>query len=197
MLKVLITGVMGSGKSTAGLFLKNLSYPVFIADDYVDTLFLENSSCYQQLKELFPSCLQEDHKTFDKKKVAEIIFQERDKKSALEEIIHPLVWEAFDDFVKVFSPKNTIVFCEMPPIFKNRLSYFDECVLVLTPASLITKRLVSKGWKKQEIENRLKNQMEVEFLKKHCNFIIDNSEDLNSLHQQLQNVLDQLKKLSI
>ena len=191
MLTVLITGGMGVGKSRIIDWLKKNSQSVFQADNQAKSLLKKDSVCYPQLKKLFfEANLCFANGEFDKKKLAEIIFQDSKRRKAMELIIHPLVREAFKEFtVKQEKKGRNKVFYEAPLLSKSILSSCDKTVLITCPISIRKQRLISKGWTKRELENRLLGQLPDSAVKKQVDFIIDNSKDFQYLELQLNKIL--------
>ena len=192
MLIVLVTGSMGSGKSSAMALLEAKPYPVFKADDQVRELLKPESPCYHRLKPLFgEACFSGAKGEGDRKKLAQEIFSHPAKRKAVEAIIHPLVQESFKKFIedqKKQSP-NKPVFYEAPLISDDIFDSFDKRVLLMCPKDIQKRRLIRKGWTDKEIEERWAVQIpESEIIDK-MDFVIDNSGDLKSLNIKVNKML--------
>ncbi|MCZ0932907.1 MAG: dephospho-CoA kinase [Oligoflexia bacterium] len=191
MRTILITGSIGSGKSWAINWLKKRSQPVFQADSQAKKLLQTGSVCYPQLKKLFfESDLYLPNGEFNKKKLAQKIFQDLKKRKAMEALIHPLVRKAFRQFAEEQKKKGANkVFYEAPLISKSILKACDKRVLITCPISIRKQRLTLKGWSEPEIEERFSRQMPDSAIKQQVDFIIDNSGDFKKLELQLNEVL--------
>ena len=191
MLTVLITGSMGVGKSKTIDWLKKNSQSVFQADNQAKSLLKKDSVCYPQLRKLFfesDLCLANGE--FNKKKLAQIIFQDSKRRKAMELIIHPLVREAFEEFTAEQEKKDrNKVFYEAPLLSKSILKSCDKTILITCPLSIRKQRLNLKGWTKREVEDRLLGQLPDSAVKKQVDFIIDNSKDFQYLKTQLNKIL--------
>ena len=196
MLTILITGGIGAGKSWVIDWLKRRSQFVFQADNQAKKLLKTDSICYSQLRELFfESELYLPNGEFDRKKLAQKIFQDLKKRKAMEAIIHPLVRRAFKEFVEELKKKGVDqVFYEAPLISKSILKFCDKKILITCPISIRRQRLFLKGWTESDIENRLLGQIPAENIKNQVDFIIDNSGDFKNLKSQLNTFLLWLKK---
>ncbi len=197
MLTVLITGAMGSGKSSAMAFLELKAYPVFRSDIQAKEMLKPQSPCYNRLKKLFKTCLSGPHGKFDKQKLAEEIFKYPEKRKAMEAIIHPLVLKSFEEFAGNHKKKGqNTVFCEAPLISHNILDFFNKRILLICPQDIKEKRLIKKGWTKKEIKRRWAAQIPESEITGKMDFVIDNSGDLKSLRLQIDEILQIINKSS-
>lgn len=191
MQTILITGGIGTGKSWTIDWLKKKSLSVFRADYQAKKLLKSNSICFSQLKRLF---LEEDFYLstgeFDRKKLAQSIFQDSEKRKAVSAIIHPLVRKAFNQFVEERKQEGRgRVFYEAPLISRSILESCDKKVLLTCPLSIRKQRLFLKGWTEQEIDLRISKQIPDSQIADKVDFIIDNSGDFTSLKSKLEKVL--------
>ena len=196
MQTVLITGEMGAGKSQAVSWLKQRLFPIFQADSQAKSFLKPSSPCYPQLKKLFfEQNLYLPNGEFDKKSLAQTIFQDLRRRKAMEAIIHPLVRNSFREYVEKQRKKGKkIVFYEAPLLSKAIFKACDKTVLIICPRFIREKRLLLKGWTKVELEERLSRQFDAFKIKDQMDFIIDNSGKLKDLKAQLNQVLQALIK---
>ena len=196
MQTVLITGEMGVGKSQAINWLKQRFFSVFQADNQANSFLKSSSVCYPQLKKLFfEQNLYLSNGEFDKKSLAQVIFQDLKKRRAMEAIIHPLVRESFKQFVEKHRKKGgKIVFYEAPLLSRSILKACDYTVLITCPRFIRKKRLLLKGWTEAEVEERLSSQIDDFKIEDQVDFIVDNRGEIKDLEAQLNQVLLTLGK---
>ena len=196
MRTILITGGIGAGKSWTIDWLKKRSFFVFQADHQAKELLKPDSICFSQLKKVFfEESFYLSTGEFDKKKLAQSLFQDREKRKAISAIIHPLVRKAFRQFVeKKKEERKSLVFYEAPLISKSILESCDKTVLITCPVFIRRQRLIAKGWTEKEIEDRLLTQILDSEIKNQVDFIIDNSKDFKNLELQLDKMLLLLKE---
>lgn len=190
MLLALITGSMGSGKSTTAGFLKARSCPVFQADAYSKKLLKIQSPCYDSLKRLFGGQCLSPSGDFDRKKLAKEVFKSVEKRKAMEAIIHPLVRESFKKFLEKQKKRGEKrVFYEIPLISRDIFNSFDKRILLTCPKDIKKKRLMQKGWDLKDIESRWAVQIPESEIRDKVDFVIDNSGDLKSLSAKVDEIL--------
>ncbi|MDO5085799.1 MAG: dephospho-CoA kinase, partial [Erysipelotrichaceae bacterium] len=93
-MKIAITGLMGSGKSTVANIFRELGYSVFDADEVAKSFLKKDSKGYHEVLNTFGEDVLDEHYEIDKGFLAKLVFQNKECKEALEGIIHPLVKEA-------------------------------------------------------------------------------------------------------
>ena len=170
-MKIAITGTIGSGKSTVASYLRNKGYFVFDCDEVNRELL--NSDI---LVEYF------DNGLLDKKKLANIVFNDEKKRLLLESIMHPLILER----MKKESGKHDPFFAEVPLLFEvNWDKYFDKVLLVVVDEKTALNRLVARGLTIEESEQRIKNQMSIKEKIERSDVIIYNDSSLFSLYEKI------------
>lgn len=178
-MKIAITGSIGSGKSSVKEYLKDLGFKVFDCDEY-NAYLLNDENVLNNIKEYFPDCFIDNK--LDKKLLANIIFNDDKSKEILENILHPLIIE------KMLSLANQeeLFIAEVPLLFEKDLeSHFDHHLLIVTDEKKIIKRLMKKGYSKEEAISRLNKQMSIEDKIKRAEEIIYNNGNLRQLHRKI------------
>lgn len=174
-MKIAITGTIGSGKSTVTSYLRNKGHFVFDCDEVNRELL--NSDV---LIDYFPECY--DDGLLDKKKLANIVFNDEKKRLLLESIMHPLILER----MKKESGKHDPFFAEVPLLFEvNWDKYFDKVLLVVVDEKTTLNRLVARGLTIEESQQRIKNQMSIKEKIERSDVIIYNDSSLFSLYEKI------------
>jgi dephospho-CoA kinase len=91
VLKIGLTGGIGSGKSTAAKCFSELNIPVIDADKIVHELFQPNTAIYKKVLSHFGKNFLTRRKTLDRAKLRELIFRDKKERVWLEKLIHPRV----------------------------------------------------------------------------------------------------------
>lgn len=159
MIKIGITGGMGSGKSTVATLFKLHEVPVYNADD--ETKRLNNTSpvIREQLTKHFGEDLYIDNE-LDKKKFARIIFNDAAKLKLANSIIHPEVLKHFTNWCKKHS-NYPIVALEAAILFESNFhKYVDKVVTVYTPLEIRVERVSNRDNIPAEmVKSRIAHQM--------------------------------------
>ena len=174
-MKIAITGTIGSGKSTVAAYLRDKGYFVFDCDEVNRGLL--NSDI---LIDYFPECY--ENGLLNKKKLANIFFNDENKRLLLESIMHPLILER----MKKESEKHDPFFAEVPLLFEvNWDKYFDEVLLVVVNEDNALRRLLNRGLSIEESKQRIKNQMSTKEKIERSDVIIYNDSSLFSLYEKI------------
>ncbi len=197
MLKVGLTGSIGTGKSTVESIFKELGAYTIDADEVVHKL-LEKPEVIEKIRETFGSEVVKNGK-IDKKKLAQIIFSNREKKKQLESIIHPLVFEGIQKFFEEVKKKDpcAVAIADVPLMIETG-SYknYDLVIVVYAPKELQLERLLEKGMSKEEALARINAQMNIEEKKKYADIVIENTGTIEDLRKKVKDVYEKLKKIS-
>ncbi|MEE8437207.1 MAG: dephospho-CoA kinase, partial [Candidatus Neomarinimicrobiota bacterium] len=96
MLKVGLTGGIGSGKSTASKYFAKLGAFVFDADTEAKQLIETKETVHNELIEEFGTDIINPQGKIDKKKLARVAFQNEDHQQRLNFVIHPYIFDLID-----------------------------------------------------------------------------------------------------
>ncbi len=187
-----LTGGIATGKSTVEKILENLGAKVIDADKIVHFL-LNQDFIKEEIRKFFPNVFDDKNK-IDRKKLAQIIFNDFQKKKVLENILHPLVHQYIEEWIEANKDKD-ILFISVPLMIETG-SYkrYDKIVLVYAPKELQLKRLMEKGYTKEEAIARINAQMDIEEKRKYANYIIENTGSIQDLEMKVMELYHELKK---
>ena len=190
MLKVGITGGIGSGKSYVCSILEHLGFPVFYSDKSAKILIETNDSIKQELIHLFGNEIYKGNK-LDKIRLSNLIFTDNLLLEKINSIIHPNVRECFNNWASF--QKSNIVFNEAAILFETDIyKTFDYTVLITAPLDLKIERVMKRDYcKKEDVLTRMNNQWTDEQKSHLASFIISNDDKI-SLISQVDNILKEL-----
>ena len=185
MLRVGITGGIGSGKSTAARVFEVLGIPVYYADDAAKRLMNEDEDLKQKIQLQFGNEVYKNGK-LDKKYLADIVFTSPEKLALLNALVHPATLKDADKWME----KNTTPYCikEAALIFESGAQQnLDYVIGVTAPSPLRILRTMNRdGITREEVIARMDKQMDDTIKMKLCDFIIKNDEQEMLLPQILQ-----------
>ncbi len=194
MIRVGVTGGIGSGKSLVCSILTAMGYPVFNADKEAHLAVEQDAQAIEAIKSLFGDNIYID-KRLNRKKLGEIVFTYPDLLSKLNGIVHPLVIERFVKWVDV-NRKRPVVFMEAAILFESGADKgVDKTVSVVAPVDVRIDRIIARdGLSKDLILNRMNNQFAQEELIKRSNYIIEN-DGVKLLLPQVIKIVNELVKV--
>jgi dephospho-CoA kinase len=187
MLKIGLTGNIGSGKTTVSKIFEILGIPVFYADDAAKNVMVNDEILIDGIKAAFGEQSYFNDGALNRKHIADIVFNDPVKLAKLNSLVHPATFRAFDAWVKEIK--------DVPYVLKEAALLFesdsyklcDYTVMVQAPLEIRIKRVMQRdGLSKAEIENRDSNQFTEEKKTKLANYIIVNDDKQLVIPQVLE-----------
>lgn len=190
-----VTGGIGSGKSTVSKFISHQGYPVYNSDLQAKQLMNESNEIKVALTHWFGESIYVNNQ-LNRKKLAEIIFNNTEALQKVNQLVHPLVFNDFERWAhKQISP---LVFKESAILFES--GAYKTCDYIITISapeniriSRASKRDISTT---EEIKKRIKNQWNDEMREKKAHFVIHNSGTLKDLQSSVEKIISELIKLT-
>ena len=175
MLKIGLTGGIGSGKSTVAKVFEVLGTPVYYADESAKRLMNEDEGLIQKLVLQFGSETY-SYGQLNRKYLAGIVFNDPKKLEQLNALVHPITINDANNWLQ--HQKTPYAIKEAALIFETGIhEYLDYVIGVYAPAPLRIQRVVQRdAVKEEEIVLRMSRQMEEETKMRLCNFVINNDE---------------------
>jgi dephospho-CoA kinase len=186
MLRIGITGGMGSGKTTVCHVFETLGVPVYYADDRGKYLLQHNESVKQKVRSVFGKSVYNDKEEFDRVAMAAMVFKDSAKLRELEAIVHPAVQEDFEEWAK--AQDSAYILKEAALLFESG-SYkaLDKIITVYAPVAIRVQRVVERDKSTTEkVMERIEKQWPDEKKKELSDFIIINDESQAVLPQVLR-----------
>jgi len=192
MIRIGLTGVFGSGKSTVCQIFKRMGIPVISCDDIVDRL-LKTKKIKQEIVRIFGKEYLDENGQVNRKKLANLIFSSEKERKKLNALIHPLVFERIEKKLDTYRKKGKmIVVVEVPLLFETRSeNRFDVIITVASPYEAIRERLRNK-YTSEEIRMRMNSQMPLDKKIALSDYVIDNSKSISETTDVVKNVLDDI-----
>lgn len=184
-----LTGGIGSGKTTVARFIEEFGFPVYYSDDRAKDIVNEDDDLKAKIKELLGEEAYGENGLYDRKFVAEKVFNDNDLLHGLNEIIHPAVRTDFEDWLK--AQKKYLVFKETALLFELKLNL--QCyksVLVTAEDNIRMKRVMDRDSKTyREVQAIMEHQMSEKDKIKLADCIIYNNTNLEDLKEHTEKVI--------
>jgi dephospho-CoA kinase len=197
MLRIGLTGGIGSGKTTVSDYFRSLfNIPTIDADEISQQLLLPNGAAYQQVIKLFgTSCLDESGE-IDRKFIRQLIFEAPKLRHSLEQIIHPLVKESIVGQTSILTGRYCLI--SIPLLIESNMqSITDRILVVQTDKTHQLSRVTQRDQcNKQHVETIMNTQLSSKERLKHADDIIYNNDTIESLIPQIEQLHQKYLDLS-
>ena len=177
MLKIGLTGNIGSGKTTVSKIFELLGIPVFYADDAAKKVMVTDQILIDSIKSTFGELSYFDDGTLNRKHIAGIVFNDAEQLAKLNSLVHPATFRAFDEWVKEIN--------DVPYILKEAALLFesdsykmcDYSIMIQAPLEIRIKRVVQRdGLTREEVERRDSKQFSEDKKTQLADYIIKNDD---------------------
>lgn len=196
MLKIGLTGGIGSGKSTTATLFSHYNIPIIDADVIARQLVEPNQSALKTIRQAFGSAVFNADGSLNREQLRQLIFSHADKKRQLEERLHPLIFQQMA--TECINQTSAYGLLCIPLLMETNSASFVDRILVVD-CSLETQIKRVKQRNKLPIKQILAiidSQVSREFRLTHAEDIIDNSTSIAQLATQVKKLHNQYLLLS-
>ena len=214
---IVITGSIGSGKSTVCKLLRERGFEIIDADKISHCVL---DRCAAQVAEIFGAqyVVQKDAKvknlnshaefstslreeissapcaSVDRKKLGELVFKNPAELAKLEALLHPKITAEILSQAQALEAKGRLYFVDIPLFFEGkRYEFFDKAAVVYAPKDTLIARVMKRnGLDHAAAKHRVELQTDIEQKRAMADFVIDNSGDLENLKNQTRKFLEKI-----
>lgn len=180
-----LTGGIASGKSTVSKYLAEKGFKVYDADKIAKNIS-EEKYVQEEIITTFGDKILDRNGNVDRKKLKEIVFENKDKLEKLNGIIHPKVI----DFYKKLKEKNTdeMIIFDVPLLFESGLDKIcDKILVVISDYEVQLDRIVERDKIDRELASKIvKAQLSNEERIKKADIVIENNSNLEDLFEKVE-----------
>lgn len=197
MLKIGITGGIGSGKSTISDMLRKKGFSIIDADIVAREVLRIYPEILQKVKEQFGKEFFNEKGELKRKEFGNYIFAVEERRKKYENIIMPFIIEyIFINLDKLKEEGKQVCFVDAATLIENNLhKHMNVNILVWVDSKTQIERVKSRDHLTEEqVIDRISSQMPLEDKKKVCDFIIDNSKTLEYTEKELYKALREIGK---
>jgi len=196
MLKVALTGNVGSGKSTVTRIWSDAGIPVIRADDLAREVVAPGSDGLARVVEEFGAEVLQADGLLDRTVLRHRVFSNSGERARLEGILHPLIGSLRDAWVVRHAASNTaLVVAEIPLLYEAGLEKdYDAVVLVVVPPKERLRRLIGdRGGNEEEWSRVMAAQMPTEEKLPLADYVLENGGSREDLEIRCLALLDLLR----
>ncbi len=194
IIKLAITGSIGSGKSVVSHMLELLGVPVYDCDSNAKRLMVDDPYIVGELKRMFGEECYEEDGTLNRRYIASCIFTDKQNIARVNSLVHPVVKRDFE----LWSQRQgaNVVAVETAILYESGIvNSVDKVLVVWTERETAIKRTIGRsGMSRAQVESRLNNQMSVDDLLLMSDYSLYNDAD-EPLLPKLVKIVEQLKNI--
>ncbi|MGG0175493.1 dephospho-CoA kinase [Gottfriedia acidiceleris] len=190
-----LTGSIASGKSTVSNFLKELNVPIVDADVIAKEVVEIGQPAYKKIVEAFGSEILLDSGEINRPFLGSIIFNNKEKRLQLNEIVHPEVRremkEQADRYIK---QGESLVILDIPLLYEgNSIELVEKVIVVSVSEENQLKRLMNRnGLSKEDALLRIASQIPVKEKAARADYVINNNGDFEDTKRQVKDLLNKI-----
>lgn len=194
MLKIGITGGIGSGKTTVCRVFELLGIPVFYADIEAKLAMVNDLGLIESVKNVFGEESYHPDGALNSAHLASIVFQQQSELDKLNALVHPAVFKAFEEWASL--QNATYVLKEAALLFESgSYQQCDKNILVTSPIDLRLTRVMQRDRVSEaQVRARMDKQLSDEHKAKMADYFVDNS-PANSIILQVLDLHNQFTQL--
>ncbi|NLK71780.1 MAG: dephospho-CoA kinase [Clostridiales bacterium] len=187
-----LTGGIGSGKTEATRYLRNKGIHVIDTDEISREIVYPGSKALKQIIKHFGKEIINKDGFLNREALAQIVFSDNSQLAILNGIMHPMIINEITKSLKKI--KDKIVVIDAPLLIETSLNTkCDEVWVVDVPEKIQIERIKKRdNLHETDINMRIQTQIRREERNKYAHVIIDNSKDLQHLHEQIDKALNRI-----
>ena len=197
MLNVGLTGGIACGKSTVAQMFVLLGAHLIDFDKLAHEVQETGRPAWKEIVRYFGKDILNQDETIDRNRLAQIVFTDKKELEALNNIVHPLVfnlWQERLDKIKI-KEEHAIILSDIPLLFEGKMQdLFDLTILVLiSPEEQICRLMARNNLSRNEAQIRLKSQMPIADKIGLADIVIDNQGNVSQTKEKVAKIWRQLK----
>ncbi len=198
MIKIGLTGGIGTGKSTISNIFRNENFNIIDADIIAREVLQKNPEILDVIRSEFGSGFFDWRGEFRRKEFGNHIFKFPKQRVRYESIIMPYIKQEINNALSIYEKKGKkVVIIDAPTLIENNMhKEMDYVILVCAENSTQIKRVRDRdNLSKMEVVSRINSQMSLTEKKNFANIIIDNNGDLIETQKQVYDLIDYINSL--
>ncbi|MBN9312124.1 MAG: dephospho-CoA kinase [Chryseobacterium sp. 39-10] len=187
-----LTGGIGSGKTTVAKFIEELGFPVYYSDERAKDIVNDDDLLKERIIQLLGENAYDENGIYNRKYVAELVFNNNDLLQELNGMIHPAVKYDFEKWIQ--HQQGKLLFKETALLFELRLNqHCYKSILITADDNLRLKRVMQRDGKTyREVEKIMDKQMPEKEKVRKADFVIFNNDGMQELMLQTETIIQKL-----
>jgi dephospho-CoA kinase len=192
---IIITGSIGTGKSTAVEIIKEFGFTVLDSDKIVHEGYNTGEELYYKIVKHFGEYILRQDSSIDRQKLGKIVFNNKEKLNELNEIVHSYVYDKLK--VGIENSSELVIFLDIPLILETKESsklIYDEIWLIYVSEEIqrqrLTERAIKENKKPEDVLKIIEKQLPIEEKVLMVDEVINNEGTLEELRQNIKNLLE-------
>ena len=195
-----LTGNIGSGKSLAASYFKELGAYIIDADLISRQLVAPHQPAWKEIVDKFGDEYLNPDKTLNRSKLAVEVFQNHKKRHVLEVILHHRVIaeekKIYSDHQKI-NPESVVIIDSALLIETQNYKNVAKVIIIQSTQELQIQRVINRdGESRTSVKSRLETQMSLEEKLKYADYVIDNTRGRDLLKSQVNRLYSEFKSLA-
>ena len=190
-----LTGSIAMGKSETARMFRELGVPVFDADAVVHELYAKDGAAVASVETLFPGAIVDG--AVDRQRLSKFVLNDSDAMAGLEAVVHPLVRNAREEFIKTArGDGHGLIVLDIPLLFETGYDgRMDVVIVVSAPPEIQRERALQRpGMTLEKFENILARQVDDAEKRKKADYVVDSSQGLEHAFSQVRQIVQDLAK---
>lgn len=187
-----MTGGIGSGKNQVAEIFNQLGFYTIDSDVSSRKVMEKGEPAYEKIVSFFGSDILDENGSILRKKLGDIVFNDKEKLKILENIVHPAIYEyEKKERSKIYGRNDkAVVITHAALIIESKsIDKYDALIVISCPDELQVKRVMKRdNCSEEKARNIVSHQMPNEERLKYADFIIDNSSTLDDLYNEVKRV---------
>jgi dephospho-CoA kinase len=200
MILVGLTGGIASGKSEVSKIFKKLGAHLIDADEIARALLDPKTPTWKKVVDCFGRNILQPDQRIDRKRLADLVFDDADKLSALNAILHPVVFAEEERRRKEIerADPQAVVILDVPLLIETQAHKRVDKVIVVTvdPKTQLRRLMQRNGLSKQEAQKRMQSQIPLKEKGKYADYLIDSGDSLAKIEARIRQIFEELRRLA-
>ncbi len=192
---IVITGGIGTGKSTAVNIIKSLGFTVLDSDKIVHEGYNIGSDLYFKMISHFGEEILDIDYEIDRQKLGKIVFSDENMLNELNAVVHGYVYDKLKEGIN--ESQDSVIFLDIPLILETKHIHepiYDEIWLVYIPSNIQRKRLrdraINENKNPEDVLKIIDKQIPIEEKIQMADEVINNEGTIEELRQNIKNILE-------